>query len=136
MTGTPNRLRKGRKQPVFRSGLEQSSHKLLSSWGLTVFFEAKKIAYFIPKTEHTYTPDFYIEEFDFFIETKGLFDLKDRQKHILIKQQHPELDIRFVFQNAHTRISKGSRTTYAMWCEKNGFQWAHKVPRKEWFTRI
>jgi hypothetical protein len=50
----------------------------------------------------------------------------------LIKQQHPELDIRFVFSNSRSRISKQSKTTYADWCEKNGFMFADKSIPKEW----
>ncbi len=61
------------------------------------------------------------------VETKGRFLTADRQKHILIKDQHPALDIRFVFSNPNTRISKQSKTTYAMWCETHGFLYAPKT---------
>ena len=66
------------------------------------------------------------------IETKGRFVTADRQKHILIKEQHPDLDIRFLFQNSKARISKSSKTTYADWCRKHGFQFADKVVPEEW----
>ena len=70
------------------------------------------------------------------IETKGRFVTADRQKHILIKEQHPELDIRFLFQNARSRISKTSRTTYADWCRKHGFLFADKVVPEEWLKGV
>ena len=41
----------------------------------------------------------------------------------LVKQQHKDLDIRFVFMNARNKIYKGSRTTYADWCNKHDFRW-------------
>lgn len=66
------------------------------------------------------------------IETKGRFVTADRQKHLLIKEQHPNLDIRFLFQNSKARISKSSKTTYADWCRKHGFQFADKVVPEEW----
>ncbi|MBZ5882545.1 endonuclease I, partial [Escherichia coli] len=57
---------------------------------------------------------------------------EDRQKHLLINAQHPELDIRFVFSNPKARISKTSQTTYADWCERHGFKYAAKVIPQEW----
>lgn len=67
------------------------------------------------------------------IEAKGLFETKDRQKHLLIKKQYPHLDIRFVFQNPKNTLYKGSKTTYADWCDKNGFKWATKLIPATWF---
>jgi hypothetical protein len=66
------------------------------------------------------------------IETKGRFKPADRTKHLLIKQQHPELDIRFVFSNSHNTLSKKSSTTYADWCDKHGFKWADKQIPRSW----
>lgn len=37
-----------------------------------------------------------------------------------------------MFSRARTPIYKGSKTTYADWCEKNGFQWAEKLIPREW----
>jgi hypothetical protein len=71
-----------------------------------------------------------------FIETKGRFMVADRQKHILIKEQHPDLDIRFVFSNPKQRISKSSRTTYAMWCEKHGFLYAKESIPNAWLKEV
>ena len=53
---------------------------------------------------------------------------------ILVKQQHPELDIRFVFSNSRQKISKQSKTTYGMWCEKHGFLYADKTVPQEWLN--
>lgn len=66
------------------------------------------------------------------VETKGLFDTADRQKMILVKAQHPDIDIRMVFSNAQARIAKKSKTSYAMWCDRQGYQWAHRSIPKEW----
>lgn len=40
------------------------------------------------------------------IEIKGYFTATDRKKHLLVKEQNPELDIRFVFGNSKNRIHK------------------------------
>lgn len=56
----------------------------------------------------------------------------DRKKHLLVKIQHPDLDIRFVFSNPNAKLRKGSPTTYADWCKKNGFLYAGKTVPLEW----
>jgi hypothetical protein len=60
--------------------------------------------------------------------------LEDRKKHLLIREQYPNLDIRFVFTNSKAKINKGSKTTYADWCDKNSFKYADKLIPKEWFN--
>lgn len=52
----------------------------------------------------------------------------------MVRGQHPDLDIRFVFSNANARIAKNSGTTYAMWAEKLGFKWAHREIPAAWLT--
>lgn len=116
----------------FRSGLEEDLDQSLKGRGINGEYEQHKIQYTIPATEHTYTPDFRLPN-GIFIETKGRFVLADRKKHILIKQQNPELDIRFVFQNSKNKIRKGSKTTYADWCTKNGFLFADGTIPEDWF---
>ena len=69
---------------------------------------------------------------EIFIETKGLFTSADRAKMRLVKEQHPKVDIRFVFSNSKNKISKISKTTYAMWCKKYGFKYADKHIPKDW----
>ena len=50
----------------------------------------------------------------------------------LIREQYPDLDIRFIFSNAKARISKKSKPTYGMWCERYGYKYASKHVPKEW----
>jgi isocitrate dehydrogenase kinase/phosphatase len=117
----------------YRSGLEADISKVLAENNVDGEYEQHTIAYTVPATEHTYTPDFRLPN-GIFVETKGRFVLEDRKKHVLIKQQHPELDIRFVFQNSKNKIRKGSKTTYADWCNKHGFLYADKTIPQEWLA--
>ncbi len=119
------------RQKGYRSGLEESVDALLKQSGIDGQYEQHKVSYTIPVSYHEYTPDFRLPN-GIFVETKGRFVLEDRKKHVLIKQQHPELDIRFVFQNSKNRIRKGSPTTYADWCKKHGFLYADKTIPQEW----
>lgn len=89
--------------------------------------------YVIPESNHTYCPDFVLPN-GVIIEGKGIFDADDRKKHLLIRQQHPLLDIRFVFTSSKTKLYKGSPTTYAAWCDKHGFLYSDKVIPKAWMV--
>lgn len=141
MTRTSNNLgskSKVRKQALangWRSGLEESLAAFLRSKGIPFEYEQHKIEYVVPSRGAKYTPDFYITTKSgktIIVESKGRFVTADRQKMILVKTQHPDLDIRIVFSNPNTKISKQSTTTYAMWCEKHGFPYASKVVPQEW----
>ena len=102
----------------FRSGLEERFGKLLDKNAVPYLYEVDRIDYTV---KSRYTPDFSLPN-GVIIETKGFFKPSDRSKHIAIKAQHPELDIRFVFQRNNT-LTKKSKTTYGAWADKHGFKW-------------
>ena len=116
----------------YRSGLEDKLAKQITEAGQVVRFETIKVRYTVPQKDHTYTPDFPLDN-GIIIEGKGIFEAQDRAKHLLIKAQYPELDIRFVFSRASAPITKGSKTTLADWCKKYGYKFAEKVIPPEWF---
>lgn len=117
----------------FRSGLEERIAEQLDQLGVEYTYEKVKLKYIKPASSHVYTPDFVLAN-GIIVETKGRFLAPDRQKHILVKRHNPELDIRFVFSNSNARISKASKTTYAMWCRKNGYKFADKTIPEEWIN--
>lgn len=117
----------------YRSGLEGSVSSSLSARGVAFTYESHTIRYEKPARVARYTPDFILPN-GIIVETKGRFVTADRQKHLLIKSQHPNLDIRFVFSNPNTRISKQSKTTYAMWCEKHGFTYTKGDVPDAWLS--
>lgn len=116
---------------AFRSGLEEKIATQLEQAGLPVVFERYKLKYLVPQREATYTPDFVLKN-GIIVESKGIFDVEDRKKHLLIREQHPELDIRLVFSSSKAKLYKGSKTTYAIWCDQHGFQWADKLIPASW----
>jgi hypothetical protein len=121
----------------WRSGLERAVAVSLTDKGISYEYEQHKLRYLVPQREATYTPDFYVTTTSgklIIVETKGRFVTADRQKMLLVKEQHPELDIRMVFSNPNSRISKKSKTTYVAWCEKHGFLWAAKVIPEDWLN--
>lgn len=115
----------------FRSGLEKKISDQLQGEGQEVWYEVYVIPYTKPAQNTQYTPDFILSN-GIIIESKGRFLTADRQKMKFIKQQWPRLDIRFVFSNSRQRISKNSPTSYGMWCEKQGFDYAEGCIPREW----
>lgn len=120
-----------RRTGAYRSGLEDKVSKQLESKGVKYAYEEWSIPYVIPESNHKYTPDFLLPN-GIFIETKGLWDADDRKKHLLIREQHPELDIRLVFSSSRAKLYKGSTTSYAEWCEKHDIKFADKLIPVEW----
>lgn len=118
----------------FRSGLEKVVAAQLSAFGINPNYEQLKLKYRVEKN-HTYTPDFPVTK-GIVIETKGRFLTSDRMKMLLIKEQYPDIDFRFVFSNSKSRISKISKTTYGEWCDRNGFKYADKVVPLAWLEEI
>ena len=122
----PNAIKHG-----WRSGLEKSLAAYLDERNISYEYEEHKVKYTVPERQATYTPDFYVTTRSgklIIIETKGRFVTADRQKMLLVKEQHPDLDIRFVFSNPKTRISKKSKRPTRM-VQKHGFPYAARLPR-------
>ena len=101
----------------FRSGLEEKVAKQIKKANNKLRYESVKIKW-VDFAIRSYTPDFILDN-GIIIEVKGFWSVADRKKHVKIKEQHSDLDIRIVFENSKRKIRKGSNTTYGMWCEKN-----------------
>jgi len=125
------RFRAARKKG-YRSGLELKIAQSLDQTGVKYTYEKLKIEW-EDLAYRTYTPDFVLAN-NIIIETKGLFTSADRRKHVEIKKQHPELDIRFVFENSRRKLYKGAKSTYAKWCIQKGFRYYDRIIPEEWLT--
>ena len=128
-----SKVRKNAIKHGYRSGFEHKVADQLSENKIKFEYETTVIDYIKPQTNHTYTIDFTLPN-GILVETKGRWVAEDRKKHLLIKKQHPELDIRIVFMSGRTKIRKGSKTTYGDWCDKNGIVWAEKQIPEDWFS--
>lgn len=114
----------------YRSGLELKVADYLKEQKCKYKYEALKIEW-EDLTYRTYTPDFVLYN-GIIIETKGMFTAADRKKHLAIKKQHPELDIRFVFENSNRKLRKGAKTRYYQWCNKYDFDYYDRIIPEEW----
>lgn len=82
-------------------------------------YEKDKIKYTIV---HTYNPDWTIAD-NVYLETKGIWDSADRTKIRTVLNQNPNIIIAMVFQNSKAKIYKGSKSTYADFCDKHLIRW-------------
>lgn len=114
----------------YRSKFEASVAKNLDDNKIKFSYETINIDYIISSS---YCPDIIFDN-GIICEIKGLFRKEERRKHLAIQAQHPSLDIRFVFQNSKTKLSKAKGSlTYAKWCERHGFLYADKIIPPEWY---
>ncbi len=114
----------------YRSGLEHALSLYLDNLKVSYGYENMKIEW-EDLAYRTYTPDFTLDN-GIIIETKGLFTAADRRKHLCIKKQHPELDIRFVFTNSRSKLRKGAKSNYGEWCIKYGFRYYDRIIPEDW----
>ena len=103
----------------------------MTELGVSFEYESTKVPYIL---QCNYTPDFILPN-GIYLEAKGLFTSEDRRKILAVKKDHPEIDLRMVFQAPFNKISKKSKTTYAAWCEKHSIPWTsyHNIPLS-WLT--
>lgn len=136
----------------YRSGLEGQVADQLKRAGIEFDYETLIVPYNVPARVGKYKADFPIRRTNIILEPKGHFggkappggrfsnmkenSAKQRQKFALLKEQHPELDIRFVFTRAKTPIYKDSPTTHGQWATDHGFKWCEKVVPQEWLDEI
>jgi hypothetical protein len=119
--------------PAYRSRLEEKLARWFELNGHQFEYETLKLNYTLSAN---YYPDFILPN-GVILEAKGYFKPEDRRKMLAVKKQHPNLDIRLVFQAPYNTLTKKSQTTYAKWAEKNGFLWAasHAIPL-DWFDAL
>ena len=107
---------------TFRSGFEKRVASSLKKEGVPYTYEDDVIRFVQPEKKRRYTPDFFLSN-GVILEVKGRFTVADRNKHQWIKEQFPDLDLRFVFQQPFSKLYKGSKSTYASWADKQGIPW-------------
>lgn len=131
-----SRWRKQHGDLTLRSNLEKKVATFLDSHKVEYKYEEGHLPYIVPESNHKYSPDFELPN-GVIIEVKGRLTAADRKKMLLVRNQNPDKDIRFLFA-VDNKISKTSKTSYSIWAEKNGFDYHvdkdGKVPLA-WLTK-
>ena len=108
----------------------------LKDAGVNYEYEPYTLSYSV---ERSYVPDLKIG--DIYVELKGYFRQDAQRKMKAVKSQHPDLDIRFLFQRANSPVQgakvrkDGTKMTCSEWADRYGFTWAEgeTIP-KEWIA--
>ncbi len=119
----------------FRSKFEEQIANYLTKRNIHFEYESCKLSYIVPETKRNYLPDWLIgTNKNIVFESKGRLTSADRKKMLLVKENNPEIEIRFIFMNSDVKIRKGSKTSYGDWATKNGFEWCdfRKGIPKQW----
>lgn len=110
----------------YRSKFEGTIASNLEARGVSYEYESQRLRYVVTRD---YKPDFIVGSI--YVEAKGYFRSADQRKMRSVRDQHPDLDIRFVFQNASSRV-QGSKMTCADWSDKYGFTWSEGTIPEDW----
>lgn len=116
----------------FRSGYEERQAGILKKAKVPFVYEGEKLKYTVPESTHSYLPDIYLKKSKIYVELKGRFTAAERKKMLNVIRCHPKKDIRMVFMRDNT-LSKVSKTTYTMWCAKQGIKCAVGDIPKRWY---
>lgn len=119
----------------FKSPQEIETWKLLKGnqrkFGYDIEYEPEALEYAVVKN---YFPDFKLSFRNgacIYIEYKGYLRRDDERKLLAVKQQHPDIDLRIVFQRDN-RLT-GRRMRYSDWAIKHGFRYAIGEVPSHWF---
>lgn len=118
--------------PQPRNKFEKEVAQFLRKKKVFFTYETEKLPY---QLNLFYIPDFIITTKSgkkIYVELKGRFDAAGRRKMAAVRVAHPDLDIRFVFYNARSKIAKGSVMTHGEWAVKYNFPYSDKVIPQEW----
>jgi hypothetical protein len=113
---------------AFKSKFEEQIITQLSKAKKIVEYEPIKLDYTI---DGKYIPDLRLPN-GIIVELKGRFWSKDQTKMRAVKAAHPNLDIRFVFQNAGSKVDY-RKMTCAEYAIKYGFKYADGAIPLAWF---
>lgn len=115
--------------PKFRSGFEETIYNAAKRSRKVLQHEPHFIPYVM---KGSYLPDFLLSN-GIYIEAKGYLDAASCKKMKAVKASNPDLDIRFVFQNANGKRNKRAKLKNWEWAERHGFIWAEGTIPLAWF---
>lgn len=113
----------------FRSNFEESIWKAARRSRKKLEYEPIFLSYVI---KGSYCPDFVLPN-GIIVEAKGYLDAAACRKMKAVKASNPDLDIRFVFQNANGKRNRRAKLRNYEWAEKHGFPWAEGTIPLDWW---
>lgn len=121
---TPRGIPTKYKGTLFASKFEKSLAEIFDKAGTPWQYEITTVPWQPPQS--TYTPDFLVTMPDGtqqFVEVKGFLDASSRVKMLCVQEQHPTLDIAFLFQRGSNKLTKAKTSqTYVDWAKAHNFK--------------
>lgn len=149
--GIPRFRKSSRSNGVYRSGFEKSVADILREHKVDFKYENRTFDYLVqsrnwivcdkcgPIKGHIvrkYLVDFELKN-EIFLELKGRLTDKDRSKMLSVKKQHPEIDLRIVFQRDNlikSRAARDNNIRYSDWAAKHKFPYCVGEIPEEWIN--
>jgi hypothetical protein len=120
----------------YHSKLEADIAEALKKTSAIHLYEGRRFLYEDKSLQvRRYTPDFVFPGSNIVLEAKGFLSRENRKKYLTVQKMYPEIDLRFVFQDAKQKL-KGSQKSYAQWCESKRLKWSHGTVPEEWINEI
>lgn len=69
--------------------------------------------------EHTYRPDFYLPDFDMYIEVKNFLGSYSLRRHLLFKKKYPEIRLKLLLKRDYLKIQENYKDLIDNWEGKN-----------------
>jgi len=135
----------------YRSGLEKEVAEILTKHKIEFEFEPKdfKLPWHIKskkkslscmkcgctdiREDHSYTPDFVLEDRFVILESKGRFMSPDRVKMAALQGLYPDHLFIMLFSNPNGKTSP--KTKNYEWCDKKGIKWL-SFKDKDWVFKM
>ena len=121
-----NKIKLSERQSLNNSGgktkwFEVAGQKIQGTWerNIAIKFEELKIKWFKPKTNNdiwkyawegkikSYSPDFYLPDYDLWLEIKGYWWGRDKEKMEIVKKTYPERKLIIIEEKDYKKILEG-----------------------------
>lgn len=122
----------------YRSKFERAIAEQLLGAGIAFRYENVPLQYGDEHACRNYYPDFQVYTKDggeAYLEVKGWLNSEAAVKMITVRHQHPDKDIRLVFQSGGTRVAK-LKMTSLKWANRVGFPAAEKAIPADWLAEF
>lgn len=122
----------------YRSKFERAIAEQLLRAGIAFCYEAVPIQYCGQESCRDYWPDFQVytkDGGDAYLEAKGWLNSEAAVKMVTVRHQHPDKDIRLVFQSGGTKVAN-LKMTSLKWANRIGFPAAEKEIPADWLAEF
>lgn len=107
----------------FRSLWEANYARLLNHMNIKWEYEAKIFELYDSSNKYigTYTPDFYLVDSETFVEVKGFFSEKNKEKMSYFHQSHPNVNLKYIHKTDYKKLEESFSDIVPNWNQKRSY---------------